>query len=91
MAVITVERAHQLGREAARGKAEALAERLGSAYGVDHQWVGDVLELKRSGADGKVEVFDDSVRVELKLNMLLSPMSGKIQHEIEKALDKYLA
>lgn len=91
MARIIVERPHSLGLEAARARAESLAERLAGEYEVRYHWVGDSLELKRSGADGKVEVLSDRVRVELKLGMLLSTMSGRIQREIEKSLDKYLA
>lgn len=91
MSRIHVERSHSLGREAAREKAERLAERLASEYDVRYRWNGDTLEFKRSGADGQIEVGDDHVRVEVKLGLLLSAMSGMIQREIEQALDKSLA
>lgn len=80
-----------LGREAAREKAERLAERLASEYDVRYRWNGDTLEFKRSGADGSIAVGEDTVRVELKLGLLLSPMGGMIQREIEQVLDKSLA
>ena len=51
----------------------------------------ETLEFKRSGADGEIEVNDAKVRVEVKLGLLLSAMSGSIKREIEKALDEYLA
>ncbi|MEK1943375.1 MAG: polyhydroxyalkanoic acid system family protein [Pseudomonas sp.] len=91
MARITVERSHTLGREGARAKAEELAERLAQEYAVRYQWNGDVLEFKRSGADGSIEVGDDSVRVELKLGLMLSALSGTIKREIEKGLDESLS
>ncbi|MGY4531660.1 putative polyhydroxyalkanoate system protein [Pseudomonas sp. TE3786] len=91
MARITVERSHTLGREGARAKAEELAARLAAEYAVRYQWQGDVLEFKRSGADGTIEVGDDSVRVDLKLGLLLSAMSGTIKREIEKGLDESLS
>ncbi|BAU77000.1 polyhydroxyalkanoic acid system family protein [Metapseudomonas furukawaii] len=91
MARIHVERPHHLGREAVREKAEKLAERLAREYDVRYQWRGDTLEFKRSGADGEIEVNDAKVRVEVKLGLLLSAMSGSIKREIEKALDEYLA
>ncbi len=91
MARITVERSHNLGREGARAKAEELAERLAQEYAVRYQWNGDVLEFKRSGADGSIEVGDDSVRVELKLGLMLSALSGTIKREIEKGLDESLS
>ncbi|WP_375740522.1 polyhydroxyalkanoic acid system family protein [Pseudomonas boanensis] len=90
MARIHVERSHNLGHEAVREKAEKLAERLAREYDVRYQWRGDTLEFKRSGADGQIEVSNDKVRVEVKLGLLLSAMSGSIKREIEKALDDYL-
>lgn len=91
MARITVERSHSLGRTEARSKAEQLAERLAREYAVSYRWNGDTLEFKRSGADGRIEVGDDRVRVELNLGLLLSAMSGSIKREIEKTLDEKLA
>ncbi|ERI51977.1 polyhydroxyalkanoic acid system family protein [Pseudomonas sp. NPDC077186] len=91
MSRIRVERPHQLGRAAAREKAEQLAERLAREYDVRYRWNGDTLEFKRSGADGSIEVGEDRVCVELKLGLLLSAMGGSIKREIEQVLDKSLA
>ena len=91
MSRIRVERSHSLGREGAREKAERLAELLASEYDVRYRWNGDTLEFKRSGADGSIAVGEDTVRVELKLGLLLSPMGSMIQREIEQVLDKSLA
>ncbi|NQD94707.1 polyhydroxyalkanoic acid system protein [Pseudomonas sp. CrR25] len=90
MATIDVQRPHSLGRAAARAKAEQLAERLAREYAVRYRWSGDTLEFKRSGADGSIEVGEDNVRVQLKLGLLLSAMSGSIKREIEEVLDKSL-
>ena len=77
MSRITVERSHSLGLAVAREKAEALAQRLASEYDVKYRWSGDTLEFKRSGADGTIAVGDDSVRVELKLGLLLSALAAE--------------
>lgn len=90
MARINVERPHSLGLPVARAKAEQLAERLAREYAVHYRWVGDTLEFKRSGADGRIAVTDDRVRVELNLGLLLSAMGGSIKREIEKTLDDSL-
>lgn len=90
MAKITIERPHALGRELAREKAEQLAERLARQYDVRYRWNGDSLEFKRSGADGRIEVHENSVRVQLSLGLLLSAMSSSIKREIEEVLDKNL-
>ena len=91
MARITVERAHDLGKEAAREKADKLAQKLSDQYGLEPQWSGDTLNLKRSGVKGTVEVDDDSLRINVELGLLMSAMSGTLKSEIEKALDKALA
>jgi putative polyhydroxyalkanoate system protein len=88
---ITVERAHSLGRQAARERAEQLAERLEREYGVARRWNGDTLELQRSGVEGRIEVGAEQVRVEVELGVLLAPMSGMLQGKIEELLDKSLA
>ncbi len=90
MAKINVERSHSLGRALAREKAEQLAERLAREYEVRYRWSGDTLEFKRSGADGRIEVGDDRVSVQLNLGLLLSALSGSIKREIEDVLDQSL-
>ncbi|MBC3300282.1 polyhydroxyalkanoic acid system family protein [Pseudomonas sp. SWRI18] len=91
MARITVERAHNLGKEAARAKAEQLAGKLQERYGLEPSWSGDTLNLRRSGVKGTVVVAEDSLRIDVELGLLMSAMSGTIKSEIEKALDKALA
>jgi putative polyhydroxyalkanoate system protein len=90
MSQISVERKHSLGRQAAREKAELLVEKLVSKYDVKAQWAGDTVEVKRSGANGLISIDDDTIRVDLKLGMMLSMMSGTIESEIERVLDKAL-
>ncbi|MGE8149310.1 polyhydroxyalkanoic acid system family protein [Pseudomonas frederiksbergensis] len=90
MARISVERAHSLGKEAARVKADLLAQKLSEQYGLEPSWSGDTLNLKRSGVKGAVLVSEDSIKVDVELGLMMSAMSGMIKSEIEKALDKAL-
>jgi putative polyhydroxyalkanoate system protein len=90
MAKISVERAHGLGKEGARAKADKLAQKLSDQYGLEPQWAGDTLNLKRSGVKGAVHVGEDTIRVDVELGLMMSAMSGTIKSEIEKALDKAL-
>lgn len=90
MAKITVERPHSLGKEKAREKAELLVEKLADKYGIEHEWSGDRVKLEGKGAKGAVDVEDALVRVNLELNFFLSAMSGQIQAEVERQLDKAL-
>ncbi|YCC77188.1 polyhydroxyalkanoic acid system family protein [Pseudomonas aeruginosa] len=91
MSRIHIERPHSLGLDAARAKAEKLAERLAKEHGVQCEWQGDELTFKRSGVDGRIAVGADKVAVGVKLGLMLSAMSGLLKGEIEKALDKALA
>lgn len=91
MTQISVERKHSLGREVARQKTEALVEKLAKEYDLQARWVGDTVEVKRSGANGTISINDESIRVDLKLGMMLSIMGNAIKSEIERALDKELA
>lgn len=91
MARIVVERTHTLGREVAREKAEQVAAKLSREYGVSCEWQGDVLAVRRSGAEGRIEVEERRVKVLLNLGWLLSALGGNVQAEIERALDKALA
>ena len=90
MARITVERPHTLGKEKAREKAEIMLQKLSDKYGIEHEWTGDTVALEGKGAKGTVDVEDALVRVNLELNFFLSAMSGQIQAEVEKQLDKAL-
>lgn len=56
MSRIHIERPHSLGLDAARAKAEKLAERLAKEHGVQCEWQGDELTFKRSGVDGRIAV-----------------------------------
>ncbi|MHC8356249.1 polyhydroxyalkanoic acid system family protein [Pseudomonas sp. LB3P81] len=91
MARISVERAHGLGKVAAREKADKLAQNLCVQYGLEPQWSGDTLNLRRSGVKGAVHVGENSIKVEVELGLLMSAMSGTIKSEIEKGLEKALA
>lgn len=91
MTQINVERKHNLGRDAARQKAEVVVQKLIDRYDVQATWQGDTVAVKRSGAQGTVQIDDEAIRIDLKLGMMLAMMSGTIQNEIEKALDKALA
>ena len=91
MARITVERAHSLGKEGARAKAEKLAHKLKEQYGLEPSWSGDTLNLKRSGVNGTLQISENNVKVDVELGMLMSAMSGMIQSEIERSLDKALS
>jgi hypothetical protein len=50
-------------------------DKLSREYDLKASWNGDRVDVTRSGANGSVHIFDDSIRVELKLGMMLSMMA----------------
>ncbi|MHB9878610.1 polyhydroxyalkanoic acid system family protein [Pacificimonas sp. ICDLI1SI03] len=76
---------HSLGREEARRRmADGLPQLLEMLPGgkAEHHWAGDTMFLSYSAlgqsADAQLEVFDDKVRVSVRLTGLLAAMGDKI-------------
>ena len=49
MADFTIVQQHSLSMEGARAAAQKVADQMAVDYEMTYQWVGDVLEFKRSG------------------------------------------
>ncbi len=90
MATIDITRQHTMGREGAKQAAENVAERLKEKIDVNYRWEGDTLRFQRKGADGRIQVRDADVRVEVELGLLLRPMKGTITEKINDYLSRYL-
>ena len=90
MAKINIKRQHNLGREVARQRVEAVAKNLQDKLNAKWSWQGDSLCFERSGASGSVEVGDDFVEFHIKLGMLLSPLKGSIESTIRQQVDEAL-
>lgn len=91
MSVIRVERAHNKGLEAARQEAEQLAEDLTEKFGLKYRWQGDKLEFKGSGAKGNMLCAEDEISIYLELSFVLRPFKTRIEQEIHKGLDTFVA
>ena len=90
MAVIKVERQHELGAAKARTAVEKVAKKLQKDLDAEYHWEGSTLQFSRSGAKGHIDVGEEDVRIEIKLGMLLSPLKGKIEKTIEQEIDQHL-
>ena len=89
MADIRVEKTHALGKEAALQAALRVAERLKEKAQIEFQVAGDVIELTRTGATGRLTVSDDRVIAEVKLALMLRPMRGLVEAKIEEYFTRY--
>lgn len=90
MADINITRSHSLGLDQGRSAVEQVARQLEDDLGVDYHWTGNTLRFEGEGADGHIEVGEESVRVEIDLPLFLQPMSGRVKEEAEGYLDRHL-
>ena len=90
MADIRVEKAHGLSKEAAMQVALRVAERLKEKAQLSYRVNGDVIELERTGAKGKIVVGEKSFIAEVTLGLLLKPMRGMIEGKIDEYFARYL-
>ena len=96
MATIDISRNHSLGRDAARERAEELANDMQSKLGIEWSWDGEDIRFKASsgaakGTKGRVAVSADKVRVEIDLPLLLRAMKGTVAERVERKLDKLVS
>jgi putative polyhydroxyalkanoate system protein len=81
---------HSLGRAEARRRVDKIADSLGSKYGLTSAWEGDALKISGSGVNGRIEVTEQSVDVDVTLGFALMMLEGTIRTSIEQAMEKHL-
>jgi len=95
MATIEISRAHTLGIEAAKQKAEQLARDMEQKLGITWSWEGERIRFKADsgkakGVKGLVAVASANVKVEIDLPFLLRPMKGMISSKVEDKLNELM-
>ena len=68
-----------------------MAEKLSDELSIDYQWDNDRLVFKRVGANGYIDIRKDEIEIEIKLNLVLTPLKGTIEKSITNYLDERLA
>lgn len=91
MADIEVTRAHGKSVAEARQIAEKLVAQLSEEFDFKHRWEGDTLKFERSGVNGQLAITPKDLQLSAKLGLLLKPLKGRIEKEIQATLDKQLA
>ncbi len=86
-----IRREHNLGRDEARSRVEAIAGSIEDKYGLRSSWSGDDLKFSGSGVDGCIRVQEDCLDVDVKLGFALMMLEPTIRASIEDAMDKHLA
>ena len=90
MSTIDIRHAHTLPAENARKAIEEVAAKLSERFGLESNWVGDVLNFNGSGVDGAITLQPGQVQVTAKLGFLLSAMKGMVESEIQRVLKEKL-
>lgn len=95
MATIDIKKAHSLGKETARTRAEQLAKGMQEKMGIQWRWEGDKIKFDApsgaaKGTTGQVSVTDSDVRVEIDLPFLLRAMKGMIEGKVNDQINKVL-
>jgi putative polyhydroxyalkanoate system protein len=95
MATIDITRSHNIGKDAARAKAEELAKSMEAKLGLTWGWAGDVIRFEApsgaaKGTKGDVSVTESAVRVTVDLPFMLRMMKTSIETRIEEKLRELL-
>jgi putative polyhydroxyalkanoate system protein len=95
MATIDIRRAHTVGMDDAKAKAEQLAKEMKAKFDLDWSWEGDKIRFKSErgvakGTSGQVTVTPAEVRVEIDLPLLLRALKGTISSRVNETLDTLL-
>jgi putative polyhydroxyalkanoate system protein len=91
MATIHMKKKHDLDKKRVRQEVEHLAEKLSEELSIDYEWVNNRLVFKRTGANGFIDIGNNELEIEVKLNLVLSPLKGTIEKTITNYLDDRLA
>lgn len=90
MAMIRLQRRHQLGARRARELADDIARDLQRDHGMAHQWRNGVLEFHRPGVRGELAVADESLDLRMDLGLAMRPFRERIENAVASRLDAFL-
>lgn len=91
MADIDIQRNHELSEEEVRKRLTDMEAKLSERYGVKLAWRGNAADVKGTGVSGTIAIEKQKIAINLKLGLMMKPLSGKIREAMEKQLDKALA
>ncbi|WP_438951759.1 polyhydroxyalkanoic acid system family protein [Porticoccus sp.] len=91
MSHIQLERNHTMEKEQVRAMTEELGQKLKAKHGGDYCWEDDTVHYKHSGIDARVSFDDKTIRVDVKLGLLMGAFRGMIESEVTKYLDEKFA
>ncbi len=88
MATINMQRELNLNKDQIQQLAEKVGEKLACEYGVQFSWSGHDANISGPGINGKCQVCDGSIGLQLTLGFLLTPFKDKVEREISSYLER---
>lgn len=86
---IDIKKSHSMSLEDAQQVADELAEDLADKFSIDYDWDGDTIVFQRPGVHGKIDVDEECVRVQARLNFLFTYLQPAVEKEINRYLDEH--
>jgi len=91
MADISITQKHKLSHKKAKAAAQKVADQLAEEYGVSAEWDGDMLNFRRSGVSGTLELSPHEAQLEITLGFMLKAFAATIEEHIHKNMKKVFA
>jgi putative polyhydroxyalkanoate system protein len=88
MADISITQKHKLSHKKAKAAAQKVVDQLAEEYGVSAEWEGDILNFKRSGVTGTLEVLAHEAQIDITLGFMLKAFSATIEEHVHKNMKK---
>lgn len=85
-----IRRKHDLGAGEVRRRVDELAADLCRRFSLRSEWRGNHLRISGSGANGRIEIEDHAIEVDVELGFGLKLMEGTIRRAVEDAMDEHL-
>jgi putative polyhydroxyalkanoate system protein len=86
-----VSRTYTMPRDEVRVAAEELAHKLEIEYGVRARWQGDTVTMRGNGVDGRLEIDEEAVHVNVSLGLMASMFEGPIRRAVNDYLDRHVS
>ena len=90
MSKIVISRPHNLSVEEGRKVLKGFAEELTKKYGGNYNETPDGLNFKGPGIEGQVTLDQRVVEIKAKLGLLMGPLKGVIEQQINEKLEEVL-
>ena len=91
MPKIDIRKPHQLPMTEARAVVEQVATKMREKFGMEGEWQGDIYSFSRPGVTGSIAVESDAIQVRADLGLMLAPLKGMVEQEIQRKLDEHFA